>query len=77
VVLLGDEAQVEARFRILKIVLILTQVGARFVPNKPQPQKSFWMHPMELQGDVGHVESHFDPFGHSVFVGSREVHGLC
>jgi hypothetical protein len=21
---------------------------------------------MELQGDVGHVESHFDPFGDSV-----------
>jgi hypothetical protein len=22
------------------------------VPNEPQPQKSFWTHPMELQGDV-------------------------
>ena len=28
-------------------------------------------HPMELQGDVGHVESHFDPFGESVSVGAR------
>jgi hypothetical protein len=24
-------------------------------------QKSFWAHPMELLGDVGHVESHFGP----------------
>jgi hypothetical protein len=23
------------------------------VPNVPQPQKSFWTHPMELQGQVG------------------------
>jgi hypothetical protein len=29
------------------------------------------MHPMELLGDVGHVESHFGPFGDSVSVGAR------
>jgi hypothetical protein len=34
------------------------------------------MHPMELLGDVGHVESHFDPFGDSVSVISRWVHSL-
>jgi hypothetical protein len=28
-------------------------------------------HQTELQGDVGHVESHFGPFGDSVGVGSR------
>jgi hypothetical protein len=27
------------------------------------------MHLMELLGDVGHVESHFGPFGDSVSVG--------
>ena len=32
-------------------MLILTQIGARFVPNVPQAQKSFWMHPMELLGE--------------------------
>jgi hypothetical protein len=32
---------------------------------------SFWMHPMELLGDMGHVESHFNPFGHSVSIGAR------
>jgi hypothetical protein len=26
---------------------------------------------MELLGDVGHVESHFGPFGYSVSVGAR------
>ena len=34
------------------------------------------MHPMELQGDVGHVESHFGPFGDSVSVSARSEHGL-
>jgi hypothetical protein len=28
-----------------------------FVPNIPQAHKSFWMHPMELIGYMGHVES--------------------
>ena len=32
-------------------------------------QKSFWMHSLELLGDVGHVESHFFPFGDSLGVG--------
>ena len=45
-------------------------MGARFAPNVPQAQKLFWMHPMELLGDVGHVEPCFDPFGDSVSVGA-------
>jgi hypothetical protein len=32
---------------------------------------------MELQGDVGHVESSFAPFGDIVGVGATQVHGLC
>jgi hypothetical protein len=32
---------------------------------------------MELQGDVGHVESRFGPFGDSIRVGGGWVHGLC
>ena len=32
---------------------------------------------MELLGDVGHVESRFGPFGDSVCVSARYVHGLC
>ena len=31
---------------------------------------------MELQGDVGLVESHFSPFGDRVSVGARYMHGL-
>jgi hypothetical protein len=31
--ILGDETQVEARSSALEIVLILAQLGARFVPN--------------------------------------------
>jgi hypothetical protein len=34
------------------------------------------MHPMELLGDVGHVESHFGPFGDSVSVIATYVHSL-
>jgi hypothetical protein len=99
----------------LEIVLILTQIGARFAPNIPHAQKSIWTHPMVVLGDeaqvearldhskillnltqdrstvcgerttaseiildapdgtpsdVGHVESHFGPFGDSAGVGS-------
>jgi hypothetical protein len=31
---------------------------------------------MELLGDVGHVESHLDPFRDGVSVLARKVHGL-
>ena len=31
---------------------------------------------MELLGDVGHVESGIGPFGDSVSIGARKVHGL-
>jgi hypothetical protein len=34
-------------------------------------KKLFWMHPMELLGDVDHVESCFGPFGDGVSVGAR------
>jgi hypothetical protein len=32
--------------------------------------------PMKLLGDVGNVESHFDPFGDSANLDARQVHGL-
>jgi hypothetical protein len=34
------------------------------------------MHLMKLQGDVGHVESHYFSFGDNVSVGARQVHSL-
>ena len=53
--------------------------------NEPLDQKLFWTHPMELLGgmglvellgDVDLVESRFGPFGDSVSVSARLVHGL-
>jgi hypothetical protein len=55
----------------LEIVSILTQEGARFAPNVPLAQKSFWMNLMELLSDMGRLESHFGPFGDSVSVSAR------
>ena len=51
----------------LEIVLILTQDRCTVcVERTIGSEKSFWMHPIELLGDVGHVESYFVPFADSV-----------
>ena len=68
---LGDEAQVEARFGLSDIVLISTQDRCTVCVEVPFAQKSFWTHPLELLGAVGHVESHFFPFGDNVNVSAR------
>ena len=57
-------------FRPFDMVLILTQ-DTRFASNVPLDRKSFSKHPLELLGDVGHVECHFIPFADSVSVGAR------
>ena len=46
-------------------------IGARFAPNVPKAQKSFWTHLMVLLGDVDHVESGFGMFGDGVSVRTR------
>jgi hypothetical protein len=51
-VLIGDEAQVDARFIPFRDSSNL-KMGARFALNVPQAHKSFWTHPMEVLGDVG------------------------
>jgi hypothetical protein len=33
-----------------------------FAPNVPSAQKSFWTHPMILQGDEAQVEACLSPF---------------
>ena len=68
---LGDEAQVQPRFGLSDIVLIVTQdrcsvcveciIGSEIILDAPD----------RLLGDVGHVESLFFPFGDSVSVGAR------
>ena len=55
----------------LEIVLILTQDNYKFCTECTLVSKIVLAHPMELLGDVGHVESHFFPFGDSVSVGVR------
>ena len=67
----GDEAQVEARFGLLDIELIMTRDRCTVCVERTIGWKSFLMHPIELLCDVGHVESHFIPFGDSVSVGVR------
>ena len=68
---LGDEAQVEARFGLSDIVLILTQDCCTVCVERAIGLEIVWTHPMELLGNVGHVESHFFPFGDSVSVAAR------
>jgi hypothetical protein len=46
-------------------------MDARFGSNVSRAQKSFWMHSMEVLGDVGHVKYRFGPFGDSVSVVAR------
>jgi hypothetical protein len=71
-VLLGDEAQVDACFGLFGDS---TNLDARkvhgFALNIPQAQKSFCTHPIEHLGEVGHVKSHFGPFRDSVSIGAR------
>jgi hypothetical protein len=61
---------VGAHFGLFGIVLILTQERCTVCDKSTMGSKSFWMHLMELLGDVGHVESRFGPFGNSVNVGA-------
>jgi hypothetical protein len=54
-----------------EIVLILTQIGAWFCAEHTTGSKSFWTLPIEHLGEVGHVESHFGPFGDSAILNAR------
>jgi hypothetical protein len=70
------EAQLEARFSPFGDS---ANLDARYVHGLHRTYhrlNSFWTHPMELLGGVGHVESRFGMFGDSVSVGARSVQGL-
>jgi hypothetical protein len=54
----------------LEIVGILTQDRCIVCAERTSSSEIIF-HPMELLGDVGHVESHFGPSGDSVSVGAR------
>jgi hypothetical protein len=71
-VLLGDEAQVDARFGpVGDSANLYARLVHGFAPNIPQAQKSFRTHPIQHLGDMGHVESHFGLFRDSVSIGVR------
>jgi hypothetical protein len=46
-------------------------MGERFAPNIPYAEKSFWTHPMVLQGDENQVEAQFGQFGDSASLDAR------
>jgi hypothetical protein len=52
-VLLGDEAQVDAYFGLFgDSANLVTKIGAWFVPKIPQARKSFWTHLIEHLGGM-------------------------
>jgi hypothetical protein len=85
--LLGDVGRVESCFSSSETVLVLEHdrctvcaentIGSEIVLDAPggtlvdEARKSFCTHRMELPGDVGLVESHFDLFEDRVSVGAR------
>jgi hypothetical protein len=46
------------------------------MPNVSRVWKSLWAQSMVLLGGVCQVKARFDPFGDSVNLNAREVHGL-
>ena len=52
------------------IVLILTQDRSTVCVERTPGPESFWTHPMELLGDVRHLESCFFLFGDIVSIGA-------
>ena len=59
---LGDEAQVETRFGLSDMVLILTQDRCTVCVECTIGLEITLDAPMDLLGDVGLVESRFSPF---------------
>jgi hypothetical protein len=49
------------------------KIGARFAPNVPLAQISFWTHLMVLLGDEAQVEARFSLFGDSTNLDTRYV----
>ena len=70
-VLLGDEAQRKGRFGSFGDS---GNIDARWVHGLRRTYhrlRNYFAHPVELLGDVGHVESCFSPFGDHTSIGAR------
>jgi hypothetical protein len=77
-VLLGDEAQVIARFGLSGDSANLdARLVHGFCAEHTTAQKSFWTHPIEHLGDVAQVIARFGLFGDSANLNARLVHGFC
>ena len=70
-VLLGNEAQLEARFSPLQKSVILMKDRCTICTERAMASEIVWTHPMELLGDVGQVEARFGPFGDSAILDAR------
>ena len=68
-VLLGEWVMSNLVSVHFETALVLVQVRCTVCAKRTINSVAFWMHLMELLGDVGHVEYHFGPFGVSVSVG--------
>ena len=68
---LGDEVQVEARFGLSDIVLILTQDRCTICVERTIGSEIILDAPDGTPRDVGLVECHFDPFRDIVCVGAK------
>jgi hypothetical protein len=75
-VLLSDVGLVELCSVHLVIVLILTQDSCMVCTERNIGSQIVWDAPDGLLSEMGRVESCFSPFGDSVNVSAREVHGL-
>jgi hypothetical protein len=71
-VLLGDEALVDDRFGLFGDSANLMQNRCTVLRRKYHRLENRFGHtPIEHLGDVGHMESHFGPFGYSVSISAR------
>jgi hypothetical protein len=75
-VLLSDVGLVELYSVCLEIVLILTQDRCTVCTQRTIGSQIVWDAPNGFVSDIGRVESRFSPFGDSVSVSARQVHGL-
>jgi hypothetical protein len=55
----------------LVILVFLTQDRFMVCAERTKGSKSLWTHLIEHPGDLGHVVSHFGPFGESLSIGAR------
>jgi hypothetical protein len=70
-VFLGDEAQLEARFSLFRDSANLDAKSVHGLRQTYHRLRNYFAHPIELLGDVGHVDCHFGLFGGSASVGTR------